>query len=165
MSTIVYDDLEKFEAFLVGKGLESALDAHKSAGLPEEKIREIYFRFVKTLVAVGGSAGADRPVGMPWELVAIDNPYTSGGDVRVGLLKSGRVVAGAPIYVFRKAADGSVEKINLVTDDSGRVTVPGGPGEYMVNAVGISRPSEQLAERTEAHWQTVWASLTYEIAQ
>lgn len=163
MASLVYDDLAKFSEFLAEKHLEDALKTHEEKGFPKEKIKEIYFRFVKSLVAVGSGRGADKPVGMPWELVALDNPYTHGGDIRIGLLSDGKTVADYYIFVFRRH-DGQVDKLELHTDGKGVVTVPHAPGEYMVNAVAISEPPAQVREQTKAPWMTVWASMTYEIA-
>lgn len=165
VSTLTYPTLTKFESFLKGKRLGRALEQHKARSLPEEDIREAYFRFVKALVAVGDGAGSDRLIGMPYELVALDNPYTDGGDVRFRVYLNKQPVAdGVPVFVFHKTGE-TVEKIKLTTDAAGDVTVPRMPGEFMVNAVHITEPSEKLAQSTRADWVTLWAALTYEIAE
>ncbi len=163
--TLTYPTMEKFESFLKGKNLDWALEAHAERRLPEEDIREAYFRFVKALVAVGDGAGSDRLIGMPYELVALDNPYTASGDIRFQLyLNKQPVGAGIPAFVFHKTGE-EVEKIDLTTDAEGRITVPRMPGEFMVNAVHIAEPSERLARSTQAEWVTLWAASNYQIAE
>lgn len=163
VSTLNYVDLAKFESFLKGKHLEAALEQHAELGFPTENIKEAYFRYAKTLVAVGNGAGSDEYVGMPYELVALDNPYTSAGDIRFSVLLEGKPAAGVPVFVFRKQA-GKVEKIDLTSDSAGQVTVPRKTGgEFMVNAVHITTAKGRLKEVTKAQWVTLWASLTYEI--
>ena len=164
MNVLTYPGMEKFESFLRGKHLDWGVEAHRAKGLPEEGIREAYFRMVKSLVAVGNGAGADRKVGLAFELMALDNPYTSAGDIRIALMRSGKPVPNYPIYVFRKNG-AEVSKLSLNTDGKGIVTVPRGPGgEFMVNAVELSEPSDRIKQAAKAHWQTLWAALTYEIA-
>ncbi len=163
VSTLTYPGMEKFETFLRGKRLDAALDAHAARGLPTEKIREAYFRFVKALVAVGDGAGADVAVGMPYELLALDNPYSGSGEMRVQvLLQDTAVAADVPVFVFHKLGE-AIEKIKLVTDADGIVTLPRLPGDFMVNAVHIMEPNAALKESTGAHWVTLWAALTYHI--
>lgn len=162
-STVVYETMEKFESFLRGKRLEATLAEHKARGLPSENIVEGYFRFVKALVAVGDGAGADRAVGMPYELVALTNPYTGSGDMRLQLLYRGKPEANQPVYVFHRRA-GKVKEVFLRTDGRGVVSVPRMAGEFQVNAVKIMPAGKALRQRFKAVWQTLWASSVYEIA-
>lgn len=164
IASLIYAEMERFERFLRGKRLQAALKDHAELGLPETQIRESYFRYVKALVAVGDGAGADAPVGMPYELVALDNPYTTEGPIRVQVLGDRTPVASAPVYVFVRegGTGGAVETQKLLTDAKGVVEIGPTAGEVMVNAVRILRPDAELAERTGAHWVTHWAALTYE---
>jgi len=163
INSLTYATLTKFESFLKGKHLEAAMEVHRARRLPEEGIREVYFRYVKALVAVGDGAGSDGSVGMPYELVALTNPYTGSGDMRFRLLLNGAPVgANVPAYAFHKVGT-SVEKIDLRTTAAGEVTLPRAPGAYMVNSVHLTLPSDRLKEATKADWVTLWASLTYEL--
>jgi len=162
MSVLTYPNMEKFESFLRGKKLDWGIAAHRARGLSEDQPREAYFRMVKALVAVGDGAGQDTFVGLPYELVAKTNPYTTSGDVTVQLLRSREPVPNYPIYVFRRT-NGKVTKLDLKTDGAGNVVVPRGPGgEFMVNAVDLSEPSQRIKDEANAEWQTIWAALTYE---
>ena len=162
-STVVYPTMEKFESFLRGKRLEAALAVHKERGYPTENIIEGYYRFVKALVASGSGDGADRAVGMPFELVALDNPYTSSGDIRFSLLFEGKPRADTPVYVFHRH-NGAVQELFLRTNGSGQVTVPRMPGEFQVNAVLLMEAGAKMKAQLKATWQTLWAASVYEIA-
>lgn len=159
---IVYDDMAKFTKFLEGKKLEGILPDHAAKGFPTEKIAEAYFRFAKALVAVGNGAGNDRAVGMPFELVALTNPYTKAGPIDFQLLYNGAPDANAPVFVFVKQGD-AVRKIWLETDGAGRFSVPRERGEFMVNAVRIVEANVRLKEAMDAVWTTLWASHVYAI--
>ncbi len=161
-SRIVYPDMAKFEKFLRGKRLEAALEIHRAKGFPTEKISESYYRFVKALVAVGDGAGADRAVGLPFELVAETNPYTERTDITYRLLWQGEPDANAPVFFFLKQGE-EVEKTELMTDAEGRVTIPRVPGEYMINAVRIVEAAPPDQERMNAVWTTLWAASTYRV--
>jgi uncharacterized GH25 family protein len=166
VSTLTYPTMGKFEHFIKGKRLDWVLEVHKERRLPDEDIREAYFRFVKALVAVGDGAGSDRLIGMPYELLALDNPYTDAGDIRFRVyLNKQPVGAGVPVFVFHKTGERGAEpeKIELTTDAAGEVTVPRMPGDFMVNAVHITEPSEKLARSTRADWVTLWAASNYRI--
>lgn len=162
VNKLIYPGMEKFEKFLRGKKLEAALEIHRAKGFAEEKIGESYIRFAKALVAVGGGAGADAPIGLPYELVALSNPYTDGGPVRFSLLLDGKPAARAPVFVFIKQS-GAVRKIWLETNGDGQFEVPREAGAFMVNAVRIIESNGKLKERFKTDWTTLWASLVYAI--
>ncbi len=161
-SKIVYDDMAKFTKFLEGKKLEGILPQHAAKGFPTEKIAEGYYRFAKALVAVGNGAGSDKAVGMPFELVALTNPYTKAGPVDFQLIFNGAPAVKAPVFVFVKTGAG-VKKIWLETNASGLVSVPRETGAFMVNAVKIVESGPQLKERMGAVWTTLWASHVYAV--
>lgn len=162
-STVIYPTMEKFESFLRGKKLEAALEIHKQRGYPTENIIEGYYRFVKALVASGTGEGRDRAVGMPLELVALDNPYTSKGDIRFVLLYNGKPEPDTPVYVFHRQG-GKVQEFFLRTNAKGNVTVPRLPGEFQVNAVVLLEPGAKMKKQLKAVWQTLWAASVYEIS-
>ncbi|QHQ36408.1 DUF4198 domain-containing protein [Algicella marina] len=157
---VVYDDFARFEKFLKGKKLEFVLEEHRAKGFPTDRVGESYYRFAKAMVAVGDGAGADKHVGMPFELVAETNPYTESGPVRFRLLWQGRPDANAPVFVFIRQ-NGAVKKLWLETDGEGRVEVPREAGEYMVNAVRIIEATPALKEQLNTVWTTLWASHVY----
>ena len=163
INTLTYANFTKFENFLKGKRLDGGIAEHKRLDLPEEGIKEVYFRYVKALVAVGNGAGSDRAVGMPYEWIALTNPYTDSGPMRFRLVLNGQSAReGIPAYVFHKRGT-EVETTKLVTGKGGVVSVPRAPGDYLLNAVHLTRPNTKIEEATKAHWVTLWAALTYQI--
>lgn len=170
LERLTYGEFEKFAAFARLEGEDEAIDAHRARGLPEANFEEVYRRFAKTYIKVGDGQGADQPVGMALELVALDNPYEVG-DVTFELLRDGAPEPGAQVAVWSRefgAKDeaGTVpkgERVLLRTDTSGKVSIPTVAGrEYLASAVLIEAPGdEQLAERPNAVWYSLWASATW----
>ena len=166
--TLTYSEFQKFEDFVTHKGADWTLDAHATRGLPPERFKEVYSRYAKSLVGVGGSQGQDRAVGLEVEIVALENPYT--GEMADGfdalVLYRGEPWAEAQVEIFEKPADGEVAVSTLITDSEGRVTVPVLTGHrYMLDAVVLREPSAELAEATGAVWESLWANLTFEVKE
>lgn len=163
---LTYQDDGKFEDFILSKGLDWVLEEHVARGLPVFGFGEGYTRFAKALIAVGDGAGRDAHTGMPFELVALQNPYTddisNGLPVRLFLGADG--ITDIQIDIFRRPADGSdVVKTHVVTDETGLAFIPIVDGDiYMVNAVHMIKPSDEDIERTTAVWHSLWASLTFQ---
>lgn len=158
-----YSKWEKFEAFARHKNFTEVLDTHATRGLPRVDFQERYFRFAKSLVAVGHGRGTDTEVGLETEFVAEGNPYTdrfeTGFPVR--LLYQGKPRGQAQVEVFERAPDGRVEVRLLKTDADGRFTVATKAGhEYLLDAVVI-RPLEAADPKVNPVWETLWAQFTF----
>ncbi len=166
VSTVVYKKFEKFKSFVDSKGLGHIVDQHRAEGLSEEKVVETYYRYSKALIKVGSGAGRDVKVGMPIELVAELNPYTSAGadGVRFRLFWLGKPLPNWDVQVFKKAnPTDKGELSHYTTDSNGRVFVPAeGGGDFLVNAVQITKPRASDAARN-AQWESIWAATTYRI--
>ena len=160
-----YATLEKFASFADHKDFAGAVARHRARGLPEQEFGEAYSRHVKALVAVGGGAGQDRPLGLETEIVALENPYTHGGDalpVRVLYQQAPR--AGAQVELFEKAPDGRVAITYQRTDENGVAALPVRPGHaYLADAVVLREPDAALAQERDVVWETLWAALTFAI--
>lgn len=168
VATLNYENWEKFQKFVDHKDLGDVRSLHDARGLPDEDFLEVYGRYSKALFGVGDAQGADRRVGLETELVALTNPYTDdlGDGMRVQLHYRAAVRADEQIEVFEKAPDGSVEIALYRTDDQGIGTFPVKPGHaYMVDAVVLREPSDELAAATGAVWQTLWANLTFAVPE
>lgn len=163
VSTIKYEEWQKFQNFVDHKDLGDALTEHRARGLDEEGFSEAYTRFSKSLVSVGSGDGADRRLGLETEIVALDNPYTDGlTEIRLELHYQRDLRADEQIEVFEKAPDGTVEVSLYRTDDNGVATVPVKAGHaYMADAVVLREPSDDLAAATGAVWETLWANITW----
>jgi uncharacterized GH25 family protein len=157
--TLTFDTFEQFSDYLDFEGLGAVLAEHRRRGLPDAGFTEAYVRTAKALVQVGPVRGeqTDRAVGLPFELVALANPYAGRSDLRVRLLWQGRPEAGTQVAVFRQ--DDVVERTPFVTDAQGEVRIPLAAGSrYVLNAVHME-PVEG-----EAHvWASTWASLSFAV--
>lgn len=169
---LLYDDREAFATFLEYHGLGALLEAHDARGLPEEGIRERYFRYVKTLVKTGdadtpgepGSA-AFAPLGHRYELVAENDPYVND-ELVLRVLFEGKAVAEAQVELFERTPEDVVSRVTDTTAADGRVRFDvARAGDYLVNAVRVLEPAEgtPIGEETAPpHWESLWASLTFE---
>jgi uncharacterized GH25 family protein len=152
----------RFETYLAEEGLEkiSALRAqrHESGS----GVKELYSRCAKSLLAVGGAAtaGFDRVVGMPLELVPERNPYSlaAGATLPLRLLFDGKPLAGAQVAALQRGR--VAEQVVARTDAQGRVRLPlARPGLWLIKAVQM-RPAPS---GSGAQWESFWASLTFEL--
>lgn len=155
-----YDAWEQFVDYATYEGHEAALDAHLAADLPRSGFSEDYTRCAKALVQVGPPSkdDRDRALGLPFELVALDNPFLAGlEEVEVALLRAGAPAPDIQIAVFRMGDP--VTRTLVRTDEAGRATVAlDGGGRFLLNAVDL-RLAPQGAG---VAWESWWASLTFE---
>ncbi len=164
VSDVTYETWEKFESFIKSKGLDWVLEQHKARQLPDHNFTEAYRRYAKSLIKVGKGEGSDKYMGLPLEWVLDTNPYTHrGSDISAQLLWHGKPLAKVHVGVFNKKGDLLI-KTELVTDDAGRVLIPkANSGEFLVNAVKMIEPADDVVKNTGAVWESLWASVTYEI--
>ena len=163
-----YESWEKFQNFVDHKDFGDVLSQHEARGLPLENFKEVYSRHAKALMGVGNSEGADRRVGLDTEIVALTNPYTDdvSQGFQVQVFYRNDVRPNTQVEVFEKGADSIVTISLYQTNDEGIAVFPVKPGfSYMVDAVVLRAPSEALAERTGAVWETLWANLTFAVPQ
>ena len=163
-SFVTYRDAALFENFVRHKDFAWALDQHVERGLPETGFHERYSRYAKSLIAIGSGGGADRPVGMETEIVALANPYTD--DMATGLpvqvFYQGDVRADVQVELFERDPAGEVLVTLHRTDEKGVAVIPVKPGhEYLVDAV-VMRALD-VTEDNRAPWESLWASLTFKL--
>ena len=163
---LTYEDDGKFESFVRNKGLDWVLEEHANRGLPAYKFGEGYTRFAKSLIAVGDGGGSDAHTGMPFELVALKNPYTD--DISIGLpvrlFWGANAISGIQIDIFQHPPNQTdVVKTHVVTDETGFAVIPVVSGDiYLINAVHMIIPSDEDIARTGAVWHSLWASMTFQ---
>jgi len=164
---VSYQGWSKFETFIGHKGFTGIKARHIARGISQDTFSEYYTRYSKSLIAVGSGAGQDRNMGMETELVALDNPYTFGGDtLRVRLTYQGAVRANVQVELFEKSSANDVTRAVYRTDDQGVALLPVKPGYgYMVDAVVIREPSTTLASKKRVAWESLWANLTFAVPQ
>jgi primary-amine oxidase len=153
-----YNDWQKFLDYLGDEGLDSLATTHQRRGLPKQGFTERYSRYAKALVQVGPVDKQERDVaqGVPFELIAEDNPYTPGLEtMSVTLLRAGVPVSGHQIAVFHY--DGMVSRTLFTTDGQGRASIPiAAGGSFLLNATDL-----QPVDEADVVWESYWASLTF----
>jgi uncharacterized GH25 family protein len=152
----------KFEGYLKEEGLERIIEARAKAGKSAEPGVEIYSRCAKTFfrTAGGDGTGYDRLLGFTLELVPVGNPFElkPGEKLPLRLLFEGKPLAGALVAAMNeKGPDARAEGR---TDADGRVSLAfGQPGKWLVKSIHMV----PVTGRDDAEWESVWASLTFEI--
>jgi uncharacterized GH25 family protein len=152
----------KFEEYLREEGLESVIAARARRGESQKPSREVFSRCAKALLSAGGGgkSGYDRNLGFTLELIPERNPYAlkTGEELPVRLLYEGKPLEGALVAALPYSTP--EEKVSRRTDRNGRVRLRlPREGVWLVKAVHIV----PAAADTGADWQSLWASLTFEI--
>ena len=166
VSTIAYTKWDKFQRFADHKDFKNMLARHQERGLSEVYFKEAYTRFSKSLISVGDGVGNDQHFGLEIELVALQNPYTLKPDesINVAGYYQGQLRPDAQIELFEKAPNGEVVVELYRTDDNGMVELPVKSNHsYLVDMVVLRKPSKALAQGRGVVWETLWASLTFEV--
>lgn len=160
-----------FDAYLADQGLTAARLARARSGAAGRVAgRERYRRCAKAWLSGRDAARATTPLGLPLEIVPLEIPG-SAPDLRLVLLRDGRPLPGALVKAWRvpRRADGSLpapdERDSVAvswkgtTGTGGAISVPvREPGEWLVSTVDMA----PCPDRSEADWQSTWASLTFE---
>lgn len=163
---LVYTEWEKFMAFAAHKDFPNAEADHVANGWSQERFVEGYTRHVKSLVAVGDGAGADRVFGLETEFVALTNPYADNfdGTMQVRVDYQGTPRTNAQVEVFEKAPDGAVTVTLHRTDEEGVVGIPVKSGHsYLFDAVLLLPSPEAGTSDNAPVWETLWAALTFAV--
>ena len=165
-NTLKYNDYEKFKNFVVHKGFNGVLNAHKARGLPKTGFSESYRRYTKSLIAIGHGGGKDTAVGLDIEILALENPFTEdiNGGMRVQVLMHGKPRSYVKVELFQKliGSDETVEVTSYLTDINGIAIFPVQAGyEYMVDNVALI-PLEPKKEGDPV-WHSLWANLTFSV--
>lgn len=157
---LTYDKPGEFNTFLAYEGIAGLVPPGERGRVP---VTETYSRSAKSLLAAGkpepGSV-PDRAFGLPLEFVAETDPYSGKtGEFRVKLLFRGAPLPGALVTAFNKAVPGK-RLAEVRTDASGRAQLKlDRKGIWLLNSVHLLPASKSSG----AQWETLWASLTFEI--
>lgn len=164
---VFYNEWEKFVRFTKHKDFKGATERHIERGLPkDERFREVYSRFAKSLVAVGNGDGQDRAFGLETEIVALENPYTGnisdGLDIQVFYQNEPRIDAQVEIFERSPIEDAEVNVFTTRTNSEGIATIYVKAGHiYQLDAVVLREADPVLFD--DAAWETLWANLTLAI--
>ena len=152
----------QFEQYLKDEGLGRILELRAARGEKQKRARELYSRCAKSLVSAGvaKSGGHDRVLGFPLELIPETNPYSLGGRgaLPVRLLFRGSPLAGAQVAAISRQDPRVV--VTARTDADGRVTLAlDRSGAWLIKSIHMFESTDRL----KADWESLWASLTFEI--
>jgi uncharacterized GH25 family protein len=152
----------QFDQYLKEEGLGRILELRAAHGDKSGKARELYSRSAKSLVSAGAAkaGGHDRVLGFPLELVPEINPYSldGRGALPIRLLFRGSPLAGAQVQAISHQDPRVV--VTVLTDAGGRATLRlDRPGAWLVKTIHMY----ELTDRSKADWESLWATLTFEV--
>lgn len=157
---LTYDKPGEFDTFLATEGIDHLVPREQRGKPP---VKETYVRYAKALLLAGKAepgSTPDRAFGLPLELIAESDPYAAkSGEFMVRLLFRGAALPGALVAAYSKAVPGQ-RAAEARTDASGRARLAlNRNGVWLLNAVHLV----PAPRRSPAQWETLWASLTFEI--
>jgi len=153
---------EAFNAYLAEEGLDHIAAVRGAREQPEGSVRELFSRCAKALLLAGAGSGDghDRVLGFTLELIPDKNPYgmRAGDSLPVRLLYEGQPLEGALVVAMNSHDPAS--KVRGRSGRDGRVSLRlSREGAWLVKAVHmVPAPAG-----TGAHWESLWASLTFEL--
>ncbi|MGH1425343.1 MAG: DUF4198 domain-containing protein [Pseudooceanicola sp.] len=163
---LTYKDWDTVLSFAAHKDFPWFAQRHRTRGLPEDAVTEVYTRFSKSLVGFGGAKGQDQAVGLEVEIVALANPYTDdlGGGLPVKVIYRDTPQPDVQVEAYAKAPDGTVTLTQLRTDAQGQALVPVIAGHsYLIDHVVLREPDPATNYADKAMWESLWASLTFAV--
>ncbi len=160
-NSFVSQEADKFEDYLREEGLERIIEVRARRGESGKPSREVFSRSAKALLSSGvGAAGYDRNLGLTLELLPEKNPYAlrAREELPIRVLYEQKPLSGALVVAL--PYDAPDAKLSQRTDRKGRVRLclPKA-GRWLVKAVHMVPASDAA----QADWQSLWASLTFEI--
>lgn len=153
---------EDFNAYLKEDGLPQILAEREQKGELDRPVIERYTKWAKAVLEVGQSGDEvwRQPVGHRMEIVPEKNPYQvrPGEKLPVRVLYEGKAISG--LTVSGGSADGPRNELRSVTDSGGRARVTiRSPGRWYLRTIHMIR----LPEESPIHWESFWATLTFEV--
>jgi hypothetical protein len=158
-------EAKDFNNYLATDGVPDVLEARRRSGEIDKPARERYHKHVKAVLQVGNerSAGFDRALGYPAELVPLDNPYVlrPGASLRVRALVDGRPVANQYIVTGGRTVRGArIAQRAVRTDAEGVARVVLRPaGVWYVKFIHMERATAD----TTIDYESKWATLTFQV--
>ena len=154
-------DPTKFEEYLSHEGLGRISAWRKQNNESALPGREIYSKFVKSLLVAGAGDGSyTKPAGLTIEFVPLEDPYAAkpGATVRFQLLFRGKPAAGHEVELQWATGSRVDRSILGNTDANGIVNVPVKSGSFhKLHAIIMERREDRKA----ADWESYWATLTF----
>lgn len=164
-SQLQHSDFDKFRSYLIEDGITWVEQAHRQRGLPSTGFTEAFSRYAKSLIKAGDGKGSDKHTGMPYEWVALNNPYrdelsnnAAGVPAMLARLQAhGEAVPDAQVTIFHDHGSDPVRRSITHTNSDGIAAIPVyDGGEFLISSVIMTQ-----GERTD--WHSRWVSLTWQI--
>jgi uncharacterized GH25 family protein len=152
---------DKFDQYLGEEGLDAVRSLMASKPM-KSTARELFARCAKAVLLSGPpSAGeGDRALGLPLELIAERNPYTTPRSEAFPFVLRYQGAARPGALVIALSARNPSLKLSARTDRDGRVTFTfPESGPWLVKTVHLI-PARSGAG---ADWESFWASSTFEL--
>jgi len=153
----------EFDAYLGDKGLEQIVALRKQRGASDRNVREAYSRHSKALIRMGDADGSvvDRPMGLRLEFIAEPELRRADADGLRSflLLHDGKPLTGALVAATRPGTTDGDLKVRTGADGRASFRLRA-PGMWRVAAVHMIEAPGDVA----ADWESLWASLTFELA-
>jgi hypothetical protein len=156
-------DPQKFQHYLEHENLDEILNWRKQHGEAGKPGREIYSKYVKSLVRSGRPDGFhSHEAGMTIEFIAEADPYAlrPGHELPVQLKFRGQPKAG--VAVESAWLENGVAKMETIgrTGSDGRIRIPiRARGPHRLHAIVM----ERREDRSQADWESFWTTLTFSI--
>ena len=164
-SIIKYKEFKKFKNFAIAKHSQSAIDLHLNSNFPQENFSEIYTRYSKALLGIGGANGSDKSNDLELELIALQNPYTDdiSSGIEILTLYQGKPQAFTTLNVFERSnADLRVNSYVVKTNEKGIAKVKvENDNAYLIDYVILRPANDKLSKDKGVIWESLWAALTF----
>ncbi len=163
---LTYESADDFIKFLDEAQRSDIKDAWEGSYVEGSKITEVFTRFAKTIIGIGDAEGSDVSLGMPFELVMLENPFSENfdGSLSYKVLRNGQPASEAPYHVFYRNIEGNVTRIEGRADSDGFLEVEArNAGFYLVNAIDLAEASQAFKAQFGAQWQSDWASSSFHL--
>lgn len=149
---------DKFEDYLRQYGLDRIIDLRTARGERGKPGREHFYRYAKALLTgQQPSTAITKPLGLAYEIVFADDPTVRLAPFRGRILYDGKPLNGALVMALLHS-DPS-KPLTARSDAQGAFSfdLPRG-GVWLIKSVHMVRASFF----SEADWDSLWASLTFE---
>ncbi len=152
---------EKFEDYLRQYGLNAIVSERARRGERTRPGREQFHRYAKVLLTgAGPSAAATQPLGFAYEIVPGDDPTRAGGPLRARVFYDGKPLAGALVEALWRDDPKIRLSARSGTDGAFSFELPR-PGVWLIKSVHMVRAGFFAKE----DWDSLWASLTFEVPE
>jgi uncharacterized GH25 family protein len=154
-------EAEKFNAYLLEDGLQSAIDYRKQNNETDSIGREFYQRSVKTILQVGAlkTEVYKKQTALPVDIIPLSHPYklSNGDTLKVKVLFRGEALPNIKIRTWHKLL-GKVTDTSFISNAKGEISFPvNTTGEWMLSCIIMIR----LINDPKAQWQSYWGSVTW----